>query len=119
MTVTTTHCKGRQYGTTTGVIAQTETTSAQIDLEGFAVTGLFIPAIDSANITFEAAPASGGTFQAIKDADGNAITITAGTGNFAVGCDDMAFIDGYRFVKVVASAAQNTAERTFTFSVKG
>jgi len=119
MSVTLYACKGRQYGTTTGVIAKDGTTSAEIDIEGFAVAGLFVPTLNSANLTFQAAPTSGGTFQDIKDGDGNAVTLTAGTGNYAVGADDMAFLDAYRYIKIVASAAQTTAARTFTFSLKG
>jgi hypothetical protein len=110
--------QGRQMGTVTAVISAGTLTSAEVDLEGFVVMGLFIPTIDSANLTFTVSPTTGGTFQTVKDKDGNAFTITAGTGNFAVSSDDMVDISGYRYVKIVSSATQ-TAEETFTFAVKG
>ena len=109
---------GREHGYVTGAIAEDGTTSAVIDIEGYAVTGLLIPTIDSANLTFTVSNLTGGTYYTVKDMDGSTFTITASTGAFAVGSDDLSPLFGYRFIKVVASAAQTTAAVTFTFTLK-
>ncbi len=119
MAVTTLRGQGRQHGYTTCAIAQNGTTSAVADIEGYGITGLLIPTIDSANITFQVSNLTGGTYYTVKDMDGGTFTITAGTGGFAVGADDLSPLYGYRFIKVVASAQQTTAAVTFTFTLKG
>jgi len=110
---------GRQHGYTTCVIAQNGQTSAAADLEGYAVSGLLIPTIDSGNLTFTVSNLVAGTYYTVKDMDGSTFTITAGAGAFAVGSDDLSPLFGYRFIKVVAATAQTTAAVTFTFTVKG
>ena len=80
---------------------------------------LLIPTIDSANLTFTVSNLVAGTYYTVKDMDGATFTITAGTGLFAVGSDDLSPLFGYRFIKVVSSATQSTGAVTFTFTVKG
>jgi len=119
MAITRLHSiNGRVYGYVTAVIAKDGTTSAEADLEGMTVMGLLIPTIDSANLTFTVCNTTGGTFQTLKAMDGTAHTITATTGNFALACDDLSDLAAYRYVKIVASAAQTTAARTFTWVLK-
>lgn len=120
MAVTKLAGHGREHGTANAVItiATSTTISAETDLEGYAVSGLIIPTIDSANVTFSVSNASGGTFYTLKDEDGNTITITATTGNFAVAADFLSCLDAYRYVKVITSQAQGS-NRTFIFCVKG
>ena len=110
---------GRQHGYTTCIIAKDGTTSAVADVEGYGITGLLIPTINSANLTFTVSNLTGGTYYTVKDSDGLTFTITASTGNFAVGADELSPLFGYGFIKVVASAAQTTDAVTFTFTVKG
>ncbi len=119
MTVTNLKGQGRQHGYTTCVIADEGTTSAAADIEGYGITGLLIPTIDSANLTFQVSNLVGGTYYTVKDMDGATFTITSGTGAFAVGADDLSPLFGYRFIKVVSSAAQTTAAVTFIFTLKG
>uniref|UniRef100_A0A6M3JQW3 Uncharacterized protein n=1 Tax=viral metagenome TaxID=1070528 RepID=A0A6M3JQW3_9ZZZZ len=119
MAVTKLAGQGRQNGYNTCVIADEGTTSAAVDTEGYGITGLLIPTIDTANLTFTVSNLSDGTFYTVKDMDGSTFTITAGTGAFAVGSDDLSPLFGYRFIKVVSSATQSTAAVTFTFTLKG
>jgi len=119
MAVTKLAGQGRQHGYTTCVIADEGTTSATADIEGYSITGLLIPTIDSANLTFTVSNLVAGTYYTVKDMDGSTFTITAGTGAFAVGSDDLSPLFGYRFIKVVSSATQSAAAVTFTFTVKG
>lgn len=102
----------------TATIAAAGTESAAIDLENFAVIGLILPTQDTANITFKVSDKIAGTYVLLKDKDGGTITITATTGGFAVGSDDLAPLAAYRYIKVVSSAAQTTAEE-YIFMLKG
>jgi len=99
-------------------ISEDDDLSTEVDLGGYALMGLIIPTIDSANLTFEVSDATGGTFSTLKDKGGTAVTVTAGTGGFAVSADDLAPLAAYRYVKVATSATQ-TADRTFKFILKG
>ena len=110
---------GREHGYVSGTIAKDGTSTDAMDLEGYSVTGLMLPTLDTTNITFTASNLVAGTYYTVKDMDGSTFTITATTGAMAVGSDDLSPLFGYRFVKVVASAAQTTAARTIIFTVKG
>lgn len=91
--------------------------SAEADLGEYTVVGFMIPPINSANVSFLVCHESGGTFWALKGADGVADVITATTGSFYVNSSDLELLKGYRFVKVATSASQS-ADRTFKFIVK-
>ena len=91
--------------------------SDAISVRGHAITGLIIPTIDSANLTFQVCDTRTGTYSTLKDKDGSTITITAGTGGFAVSTDDLTPLAAYRFIKIATSAAQ-TADREFLFILK-
>jgi len=110
----------RQPTVKTAVItfATDDDLSAEVDLAGYGLIGLIIPTIDSGNVTFEVSATTGGTFVTLKDAVSATLTITAVTGNFAVSADELAALSAYRYVKVKTSVAQ-TANRTFTFVLKG
>lgn len=109
--------RGRQIGSDTAAIAQSATTSAAVDLAGFSVVGLFIPALTSANLTFTVAPSATGTFQTVKTVAGDAFTVTATTGDFAVSSDELGDLAAYSHIKIVSSVTQ-AAARTFTWYVK-
>lgn len=119
MAITKLAGQGRQHGYTTCTIADEGTASGVADIEGYGITGLLIPTIDSANLTFQVSNLTGGTYYTVKDLNANSFTIAAGTGAFAVGADDLSPLFGYRFIKVVSSATQSTAAVTFTFTLKG
>ena len=71
---------------------------------------ILIPTIDSANVSFQVAETSGGTFYALGS---GSKVIAAGTGVFATTIR----LGGYRYIKVVTSANQTTGN--VTFKVRG
>jgi len=91
--------------------------SAAVDIGSFMVVGLLIPTIDSGNVTFLVCDTLAGTYQDLKKSDASAVSITAGTGNFAVSADDLTPLAAFRFIKVKTAVAQ-TEDRTFKFIVK-
>lgn len=99
-------------------IAADNDLSAEVDLAGYGLIGLIMPTLDNCNVTFQVSDVSGGTFVDLKSAAGNAVTVTAGVGGFAVSADDLAPLCAYRYVKIETSAVQ-TADRTFSFILKG
>jgi hypothetical protein len=97
------------------VIAKDGQLSTEVDLGGiYKRVLLLIPAIDTAQISVRVAKESGGTFYPVHtftyaDGDGTVLQATAsGTGEISVPFD----VGGAEFLKVYASAAQTTAERT-------
>ena len=115
--VTKLYGHGREMGTVTATIAQNGTESGQVDLEGFAISGLIIPTITTGNVTFKVSNSDSGTDYVLKDEDGNTITIVATTGNFAVASDFLSCLDAYRYVKIVAATQASAV--SFIFCVKG
>lgn len=111
---------GRENGYVTCVIAKDGTDSAVVDIQGFAVVGLLIPTIDTANLTFKVSNLSDGDFYTVKDKGGaSSLTIATGTGAFAVESTDLDDLRGYRYIQIIASAGQTTADVTFVFVLKG
>jgi len=106
------------YKVIEAVIASGGTESAEVDLENFSIMGLLIPTLDSGNLTFKVSDKPGGTFQTLTTAVPAAIAVVAGTGNFALGADDLTDLAPYRFVKIVSAATQ-TAARTLKWILKG
>ena len=95
-----------QWKNATITIATNNTTSAAVDLgRDYDYLQVYIPTIDSANISFTVAELTGGTYYTLGS--GNAV-VTAGTGGFITTVN----LGGYQFIKVVTSAVQ-TANRTF------
>ena len=98
----------------TVTVAASGTTSSEVDLGlDFKQILVLAPALDSATIAVQIAQRSGGTFfnQYALDADATgdfAHATTAATAAKAV-----LFNCGAQFIKVVCSAAQTSAERTF------
>jgi len=109
-------------------IAKDGTISTVVDLEDLSILGLLVPALDSANLTFTASDTSDGTFVTVKtvyldSTDSFAatladFTIPAATGGIAIDSSVLDALKGYRYIKVVASAGQTTAARTFTWILK-
>ena len=103
------------YATSVGewkeaVIAITGTISAAVDLkDNFAFLQVKVPTIDSAQLELQVNDVEGGTYQ---DLGQDALTV-AGTGAYS----DTWNLGGWRFIKIKASAAQNTA--AVTFRVRG
>jgi len=93
------------------------THSKIVDLKDVAVVGLILPTIVTGDVTFEVTHDPSVTPVALKAKDGTALTITAGTGGFAVNTDDLAPLAAYRYVRVVTAGTQ-TSDVTFRFIVK-
>ena len=101
------------------VIAIGGTTSGAVDLEDAEILGLILPALDNAALTFTVSATLAGTYVTLKSQDAStAFTITASTGACAIESNDLEALKGYRFVKIVAGAAQTTAARIFTWVLK-
>ena len=97
------------------------TLSSTVDLEDCEILGLILPALDNTDLTFKACSTDSvadGDFVTVKAKDATTLTITATTGDFAVTSDDLVGLKGYRFVKIVASAGQDSAAVTFTWLLK-
>lgn len=109
---------GLFYEVVEAITATGDTESAMADLGNRAIVGLVLPTLDTGNITFKVAAQPADTFVLLKAKDATTHSITATTGAFAVSCDDLTEIAGYRYVKVVSAATQ-TAPRTFKFVMKG
>ena len=88
-----------------------------IDLEGYSISGLIIPVLTSANLTFTVSETIAGTYFTVKDKDAAAFTIAAGTGSLAVSSVDLEALKGYRFIKIASSAGQ-VSNRVFKFILK-
>lgn len=92
--------------------------TAEIDLgDRYRLARIVIPASwTAANLTFQTAPASGGTFSDLYDAFGNEYTITAAASRAII----VPFIDffGIRFLKIRSGTAgtpvSQAADRTLT-----
>jgi len=93
------------------------TTSNAVDLRGYGLIGLILPTLTNCNLTFEVSETEGGTYRALNDNLGAAVTITAATGNRAIAADDLNPLSAYRWVKLVSNPVQ-AAARTCHFIVK-
>jgi len=109
----------RQYRLVPALLDYSEdpTHSELVDLRGAAVLGLFLPTIVTGNVTFEATYDPSVTPVGVKAKDGTPLTISAGTGGFAVSADDLAPLAGYRYARVVTAGTQ-TSDVIFRFIVK-
>lgn len=98
------------------VIPSGQTTSAEMDLGGGDLCGLFLPAaFTGVTVKLLAAPASGGPF----------VTVQAGGADYAlpvapskyVPVENLAVVAGLRFVKLVSGTAE-AADRAVTLAVR-
>ena len=82
-------------------IAKTGTTTGTVDLgNSYMYVRVIIPTLDAATVKVQVAEKASGTYY-----DLDSVTTTSGTHNYATTFK----LGGYRFIKLVASAAQNTA----------
>lgn len=109
--------------TRTVTIAASASLSGEIDLEGFTLAAIEMPAAwTAANLTLQAASASGGTFQDLKDDAGAEVTITAAAA-IMIGLDAVApEVAALRFLKLrsgtSAAPVAQAAARTLTLVLK-
>lgn len=112
-------------GTTkTVTIANGEAVSAEIDLEGYILAAIAMPAAwTAANLTFQAATTSGGTFQDLYDDLGTEVVVTAVVSH-TIGLNARApEMSSLRFIKVrsgtTGTPVAQGAARTLTLILKG
>ena len=97
--------------------------SAEVDLEGYTLAAIQMPATwVAANITFQAATASGGTFQDVYDDSDLEVTVVAVQGH-CVTVDAAALkLGALRHIKLrsgtAAAPVNQTADRTLTLILK-
>lgn len=109
--------------TRTGTIANAASLSGEIDLEGFRLAAIEMPAAwTAANLTFQAASASGGTFQNVFDDAGTEITVTAAAARM-IGLDAvLPELAALRFLKIRSGTSgvpvNQGAERILTLVLK-
>lgn len=99
------------FGSTTAVIADGQTASAEVDLghTGLTLVGIIVPSTwATASISFTASLTAGGTFYPVYNVAGAAIATGSIAGGTAVWIAiDPADFAGIRFLKLVSSAAQS------------
>ena len=106
------------YEVVTSVIASGATDSDLVDMGNRAIVALIVPTIDSAALTFKAAADPGDTPVLVKDKALANLSVSAGTGSYAIHADSLVGLAGFRWIQIIAGAAQ-TAARTFKWLVKG
>lgn len=95
----------------TGYIPKTGTSTATIDLgDAYMYMRIIIPTLDTATLKVTVAETPSGTYY-----DLSSVTTASGTHNYAT----TFLVGGYRYIKLVASAAQNTAAITLRVSGLG
>ena len=92
--------------------------ASAVDLRGYGLLGLIVPAIDNAAITFYVSDTQAGTYVQVQNATPAAVTIAASVGGIAIDSTVLDALKGYRWVKVHTEADQ-TADRTFLWILKG
>lgn len=99
-------------------IANSAQSSSAIDLKGFTLVGILLPAAFTGTaITFEVSNAIGGTYVALKSTtSGTALSYTVAQGTYAA-IDPKDFY-GVRFLKVKSGSAEGGA-RTLSLALKG
>ena len=100
----------------TATIAASGTTSAEIDLSGATLCGIYIPAsFTGTSIAFQASSTSGGTFVSVRDGAGSALSKTVAAGQYIK--LDPADFAGVRFLKIVSGSTEG-AERILTLAAR-
>lgn len=100
------------------VIAASGTKTAAIDLGGFVLCGILLPAAFTGTaITFEVSDAIAGTYVALKTTtSGSALSYTVAQGTFAA--IDPKDFQGVRFLKIVSGSTEGSA-RTLKLATRG
>lgn len=101
--------------TATVTIANGQTASGELALEGYRIAGIIIPTgTEGATLGFEASDQRGGTFRTVHNGSGAvAITMTADT-VLVIPKGDANDIGPLPVIKVTTSAAQSGADATLT-----
>lgn len=98
--------------------------SPEVDIEGYMLAGIHMPAAwDAANLTFQAAPVTGGTFQNIYDDAGIELTMIAAVSR-SIALDLLAgVLAPWRFLKIRSGTSgipvNQASARIVTLALKG
>lgn len=109
--------------TKTAIILNAASLSGEVDIEGFKIVAIEIPAAwTAANLTFQAASAPGGTFKNVFDDAGVEVTVTAAADRI-IGLDDkLPELAALRHLKVRSGTSavpvNQGADRTLTLIMK-
>lgn len=107
----------------TAVIANAASLSAEVDLEGFKLIAIEMPAAwTAANLTFQASSVTGGTFANVHDDAGVEVAVTAAASR-VIGLDaTLPDLTAIRFLKIRSGTSgvpvNQGAERTLTLILK-
>lgn len=101
--------------TVTATIASSDTVSGEVNVYGTTLCGLHLPAsFTGTALTFQAAVASGGTYQEVYK-DGAALSVTVAQAKYiALNPADFA---GIQYLKIVSGSAE-AAERIITLATR-
>lgn len=100
----------------TAAIALSGTTSEAVDLSGTTLCGIHMPAAFTGTaLTFLAASAADGTYQAVKDSAGDPVSVTVAQGTYVQ--LDPAVFAGIQYLKVVSGSTE-AAARTLTLAAR-
>ena len=107
----------------TATIANGEALSGEIDLGGYQIGAIQMPAAwTAANITFTAATATGGTFQSLYDDSGLEVTVTAAAAECIALSSNALNLAPLRFIKIrsgtAATPVNQGAARTIQLILK-
>lgn len=97
-------------------ISAAGTKSAEVNLCGTTLVGMYIPAsFQGTSVSFEAAKGTGGTFVPVKDGAGNSVTKTVAASQF-IKLDPADFV-GINFLKIVSNATED-AQRVIDLAAR-
>lgn len=104
-------------------IAASASVSGEVDIGGATIVGIHMPADwDAANLTFQAAHETGGTYWDVYDDAGTEVSVTAAADR-AIGCDAKALeLSAWRYIKIrsgtTGTPVTQTAARTLVLVLK-
>lgn len=107
--------------TKTVTIASGATTSDAFDAQGYPSWGIILPSTyDGTALAIHVSDTLDGTYQALYDSDGNAISlVVAASRSIGLTGVDAQAVAAFRFFKLVAGTSQSTSDTVITIVLKG
>lgn len=98
-------------------IASGGTTSEAVDVRGYALTGIELPTdFTGTAITFLAARTKDGTYRAVEDDAGDAVSVVVAQNTVAVLTSEYApALSGLPFIKIVSGSAEGAAREVWLY----
>jgi hypothetical protein len=102
----------------TTTIANGQTDSNVVDLNGLELVGFFIPSnFTATSLTIQTSTAVNGTFVIAQDGFGSTFTIPVAAGKY-VPINNFNVIAGLRFIKLTAGATQTPSDAIITLALR-